>query len=46
MYTAIVTPNGEYVTRNVWGGERIDNIALTVDEGIRLLNEYLLGSEA
>ena len=46
VYTAIVTPDGEHVSRNVWGGERIDNIALTVEEGIRLLNEYLLGSEA
>jgi len=46
VYTAIVTPDSEQVTRNIWAGERDENIARTVEEGIRLLNEYLQGHEA
>ncbi len=46
VYTAIVTPESERVTRNVWVGDRGENIARTVDEAIRLLNEYLQGLEA
>ena len=41
VYVALVTPEGETVTRNVWQGDRLQNIALSVEEGMRLLHEYL-----
>lgn len=41
VYVGFATPEGETVTRNVWQGDRLGNIALSVEEGIRLLQEYL-----
>ncbi len=44
VYVALSTPEGETVTRNVWSGDRMKNIELSVQEGLRLLREYLEGT--
>lgn len=41
VYVAMVTPHGEVVTCNTWNRDRLGNIRLSVEEGIRLLQEYL-----
>ena len=45
VYVAVATPEGERCTRNVWVGDRAQNIALSVDEALRLLIEYLKGEQ-
>lgn len=41
VYVALVTPDGEFCTCNVFEGDRQGNIDLSVDEGLRVLYEYL-----
>ena len=43
VYVALLTPDGETCTRNVWTGNRQENIDLTVDAALRLLYSYLRG---
>lgn len=45
VYVAMVTPEGETVTHNVWNRDRLGNIRLSVEEGIRLLQEYLQATD-
>lgn len=41
VYIALVTPDEEVCTCNVWTGDREQNIRLSVDEGLRLIYRYL-----
>lgn len=42
-YVAIVADDYEFCSRNVWTGDRLENIARTVEESLWLLYRYLKG---
>lgn len=41
VYVALSAPGFELCTRNIWPGDRRENIELSVAEGLRLLRDYL-----
>lgn len=43
VYVAIIAEGYETCTRNIWSGDRLENIARTVEEGMWALYRYLQG---
>lgn len=43
VYVAITADEYETCTRNVWSGDRLENIARTIEEGLWALYRYLKG---
>jgi PncC family amidohydrolase len=43
VYIALVAPDGEWVERHVWTGDRVENKARSADAALDLLRRYLEG---
>jgi nicotinamide mononucleotide (NMN) deamidase PncC len=41
VYIALVAPDGEWVERHVWAGDRLENKARSADAALDLLRRYL-----
>jgi PncC family amidohydrolase len=43
VYTALAAPDGEWVERHIWAGDRLENKARSADAALDLLRRYLEG---